>query len=465
MTTQVLRETPIALKPALSTRELLKPYSTLLALVVLMFLFELAGRIWTYEVKSMVLAALSGEEALDFGALGRSLASSLTSSEASFFTSRNLTNLSLQVAINGILAIGMTMVILTAGIDLGVGSVVALCGIGLGLAQAKWNWPLPLSLAFAAAIGASVGSVNGFLISRFRIPPFVVTLGFLVIARGLALIFSGSSAISPLSDEVQFLGGGFVTPWILVGALVLGLVVTKVFSRAPLRSSSGADTAARLAAAASATASGSGLDAAKTAPPVPAAAKADAAAAKQKSLLEYAVGGALFLALTGLALWAFFTDRGLPVPVLILIVCASIGIFVLQKTTFGRGLYALGGNETAALLSGIPVQRIKFTVYLIMGLLAGIAGIILSGRLNSATPTEGQLMELDAIAAVVIGGTSLQGGVGRIQGSIIGAFIIGVLNNGMDMLELSTDYQMVMKGLIIVFAVYSDSRSKRGVGR
>jgi ribose transport system permease protein len=135
---------------------------------------------------------------------------------------------------------------------------------------------------------------------------------------------------------------------------------------------------------------------------------------------------------------------------------------LLGRTTFGRGLYALGGNETAALLSGIPVQRIKFLVYVIMGFLAGLAGIVLSGRLNSATPTEGQLMELDAIAAVVIGGTSLQGGVGRIQGSIAGAFIIGVLNNGMDMLELSTDYQMVMKGLIIVFAVWSDSKAKKG---
>ncbi|MCA2961147.1 MAG: hypothetical protein IOD12_12910 [Silvanigrellales bacterium] len=441
MTTQVLRDTVTIKKPALSTRELLKPYSTLLALVVLMFLFELTGRVWTSEVKSMVLGALSGEAALDIDALGRSVLSSLTSTDAAFFTSRNLTNLTLQVSINGILAIGMTMVILTAGIDLGIGSVVALCGICLGLAQAKWAWPLPASLAFAAAVGASVGSVNGFLISRFRIPPFVVTLGFLVIARGLALIFSGSSAISPLSDEVQFLGGGFVTPWFLVGALVLGVVASTLFSRASLRSSSGADTAARLAASNTVQAE------VKTSP-------------KGASLVEWAVGGTLFLALASLALWTFFTDRGLPVPVLILIICAAIGMFVLQKTTFGRGLYALGGNETAALLSGIPVQRIKFTVYLIMGLLAGIAGIILSGRLNSATPTEGQLMELDAIAAVVIGGTSLQGGVGRIQGSIIGAFIIGVLNNGMDMLELSTDYQMVMKGLIIVFAVYSDSRSK-----
>jgi len=434
MTNHAMREPVTFYKPTQSVRDLLKPYSTLLALVILMVLFELTGRVWNSDVKSLVLGWVTGETAsLDIDATARALVRGLTSADATFFTSRNLTNLTLQVSINGILAIGMTMVILTAGIDLGIGSVVALCGIGLGVAQAKWNWPLPASLAFAAAIGASVGSVNGFLISSFKIPPFVVTLGFLVIARGLALIFSGSSAISPLSDEVQFLGGGFVTPWILVGVLTLGLVGGALFSKA----SRGTDKAAAASAAPKASASGAA------------------------SVVELVVGGVLFSGLSGLALWTFFTDRGLPVPVLILIICASIGMFVLGRTTFGRGLYALGGNETAALLSGIPVKRIKFTVYLVMGLLAGVASIVLSGRLNSATPTEGQLMELDAIAAVVIGGTSLQGGVGRIQGSIIGAFIIGVLNNGMDMLELSTDYQMVMKGLIIVFAVWSDSSKKK----
>lgn len=432
MNTQVMRETLTMKKSGGTPRDLLKPYSTLVALVVLMILFEIAGRVWTPDVKSQILGALAGEQALSFEALWSSLVGSLTSTEAAFFTPRNLTNLSLQVSINGILAIGMTMVILTGGIDLGVGSVVALCGICLGLAQAKWGWPLASSLALAAAVGTAVGGVNGFLISRFRIPPFVVTLGFLVIARGLALIFSGSSAISPLSEEVRFLGGGFVSPWTLVVLAVIGGGVGAFLSRS-------ASSAAN-------------KEVAK-------AARAEAPA--MAAVVEKLIPLALFSLLGGLTLWAFFSDRGLPVPVLILVVASAIGIFVLGRTTFGRGLYALGGNETAALLSGIPVQRIKFLVYVVTGFLAGVAGIILSGRLNSATPTEGQLMELDAIAAVVIGGTSLQGGVGRIQGSIIGAFIIGVLNNGMDMLELSTDYQMVVKGLIIVFAVWSDSRAKR----
>jgi D-xylose transport system permease protein len=430
MNTQVMRETMTFPKQSPSTKELFKPYSTLIALVVLMVLFELTGRIWNYDVKSQVMAWISGEAPLQWDALTHALTSGLTSTDAAFFTPRNLTNLSLQVSINGILAIGMTMIILTAGIDLGIGSVVALCGIFLGLAQAKWGWNLPSSLALAVAVGTAVGSVNGFLISKFRIPPFVVTLGFLVIARGLALIFSGSSAISPLSDEVRFLGGGFVSPWILVG---LGAVV----------------------------AIGGALMNRSQAQKQVTAAPAAVTAASSGDFLEKALPVVLFLLLGGMTLWAFFSDRGLPVPVLVLVVASAVGIFVLSKTTFGRGLYALGGNETAALLSGIPVQRIKFIAYVVMGFLAGVAGIILSGRLNSATPTEGQLMELDAIAAVVIGGTSLQGGVGRIQGSIIGAFIIGVLNNGMDMLELSTDYQMVVKGLIIVFAVWSDSRAKK----
>jgi len=439
---------PKALHSTLPFRDVIKPYSTLIALVILMVFFELAGRVWNSEVQSQVMGWVRGEQALNMDAIANGVVSGFGSADAAFFTARNLTNLSLQVSLNGILAIGMTMVILTGGIDLGIGSVVALCGICLGIAQAKWGWSLGSSLAMALAVGTAVGGVNGFLISRFKIPPFVVTLGFLVIARGLALIFSGASAISPLSESVQFLGGGFVSPWVLAALLVIGAGLTFFLSR---------DSSTRAAPSAeNAVGSPASADALQNE-----AVHRELRSHRTGGLLEKVLPAVMFVALGGLSLWAFFSDRGLPTPVLILVVGAALGMFVLGRTTFGRGLYALGGNETAAILSGIPVQRIKFLVYVFMGLLAGVAGIILSGRLNSATPTEGQLMELDAIAAVVIGGTSLQGGVGRIQGSIVGAFIIGVLNNGMDMLELSTDYQMVMKGLIIVFAVWSDSRAGR----
>jgi D-xylose transport system permease protein len=421
--------TPPAQMPNTSgIRDLFRPYSTLLALLLLMLIFELAGRVWNSDVQELVQGAISGESSLTFAELWQAILQGLTASDASFLSAHNLTNLTLQVSLNGILAIGMTFVILTGGIDLGVGSVVALCGVCLGLAQTKGGWSLPSSLMLAMAVGSGIGAINGFLISRFRIPPFVVSLGFLVIARGLALILSGSAAISPLADPIRFLGGGFVSTWVLVafGAL---LAFGSLYLQRGARSGTGETKESHQSAS--------------------------------TNWSEALVGGSMFCLLSGLILWVFFADRGLPVPVLILVLCAAAGIFVLSRTTFGRGIYALGSNETAAMLSGIPVKKLKASVYVVMGALAALAGIVLAGRLNSATPTEGQLMELDAIAAVVIGGTSLQGGSGRIQGSIIGAFIIGVLNNGMDMLELSTDYQMVTKGLIIVFAVWTDSRASR----
>jgi ABC-type xylose transport system permease subunit len=163
----------------------------------------------------------------------------------------------------------------------------------------------------------------------------------------------------------------------------------------------------------------------------------------------------------GFAFYCFMNDRGLPIPTLILFSFAGAGIFVLQKLPLGRYIYAIGGNEEASHLSGIPVKKVKWTVYAFMGFLAGTCGALLAARLNSAAPTEGQLMELDAIAAVVIGGTSLMGGLGTIGGSLIGAFLIGTLNNGMDILEVDSNYQMVIKGIIIIFAVWFDARQKQ----
>jgi ABC-type xylose transport system permease subunit len=189
----------------------------------------------------------------------------------------------------------------------------------------------------------------------------------------------------------------------------------------------------------------------------------EAAASPWRRALSPEVVLLAVVGLGGTLLFAF--DRGLPVPLTILVAVTLAGVFLSRATVFGRSLYAIGGNEQAAVLSGVRVPRVKLYVYTIMGLLAGVCGIILAGRLNSATPTEGQLLELDAIASVVIGGASLSGGVGGIVGSIIGAFIIGTLNNGMDMLEISSNWQMITKGIIIIFAVYSDARLRLGVRR
>jgi D-xylose transport system permease protein len=390
--------------------------SILYALVGLMIAFELLGRGLGYEVRDafsqMLDGSGSGKAVLD--ALGASFASP----DFAFLNARNLTNLTTQVAVNGILAVGMTLIILTGGIDLSVGSVVALSGIVLGLCDVRFGMP-GLAVGAAVLTGLLAGGVNGLFVARLRIPPFVISLGTLVIARGLALIFSNSSAIAPLSEPIRFIGGGFV------GATVVGVAYTAGIVAVPLQ------------ARRHGTGTGEAL----------------------RSFLDPQV--VLYSILGAGAIYVFNVDRGVPVPALLLGVLAACGIFLTQRTVFGRSLYAIGGNESAAVLSGLNVPSVKLRTYAIMGALAGVCGVILAGRLNSATPTEGNLLELDAIASVVIGGTSLQGGVGRIQGSIIGAFIIGVLNNGMDMLEISSNWQMVTKGLIIVFAVYTDARMRK----
>ena len=344
--------------------------------------------------------------------------------EGNFLDARNFTNLTRQISINAILAVGMTMVILTAGIDLSVGSVVALAGVVAGLLQVNLGlasmgaWGTALSVLACIGTGLLCGTVNGGLISVFKIPPFVISLGMMVVARGLALIFSNSSAISPMSPSFKFLAKGFVVKG-LTAALLVPLLVFWARS-IKKRLDSGA-----------------------------------------RSLTANLIAFTLEALCIAFPAWCFLSDRGMPLPTLYLITIAGVGIFLLRKLPFGRYIFAIGGNEEAALLSGINVTKVKWMVYSIMGALAGVTAVILTSRLNSATPTEGNLMELDAIAAVVIGGTSLMGGMGTIGGSIIGAFLIGTLNNGMDLMDIDSNYQMVIKGLIIIFAVWSDARTKQ----
>ena len=344
--------------------------------------------------------------------------------DGTFLSPRNLTNLSRQVAINGILAVGMTYVILTGGIDLSVGSVVALSGIVAGMLQvnhglAQWQGSgavggALLSILAAVFVGLLCGVFNAFMITRYRIAPFIITLSMMVIARGFALIFSNGAAISPLSDAFNYLGQGYLSTWptvILFGGLG-GWFVIKTLIK------------------------------------------------KNKSLPDYAAL-TLTLVLTGSAIWAFLGYRGLPLPVFIFGVLGLIGTAILQKTRLGRFVMAIGGNPEAAWLAGVPIRPITFGIYVALGGLAGLSGAILSARLNGSLPTAGELFELDAIAAVVIGGTSLQGGVGTVRGSILGAFFIGALNNGMSLLDVTEFYQKVIKGVIIILAVWFDTRQAR----
>ena len=339
-----------------------------------------------------------------------------------FFTPRNLTNLARQTTIVGIIAVGMTIVIIINGIDLSVGSIVGLSAIVVTLLmQSGVNIWLAILLTLFLT-GILIGLWNGFWIAHYNIPPFIITLGMMTVARGIALTLSGGGSV-PVTDPVfAEIGGGFFSVGfsMVVVLAILGFFFFSQYRDVQQKRQYGIEI-------------------------------------KRQELIttiEVTVLGGM------LTLYAF-TYRGLPYPVAIFAVIVFIGIFMLQNTKFGRRIYAMGGNEEAARLSGINIYRMKLIVYCIITVLSALAGILLASRLNGASPNLGNMFELDAISAVIIGGTSFSGGVGTIAGTVIGAFIISVLNNGMSLLEVPTFYQFIIKGLIIILAVWFDVLSKR----
>jgi D-xylose transport system permease protein len=346
----------------------------------------------------------------------------LALADPTFPTARNLSNVARQVTIVGIIGVGMTMVILIAGIDLSVGSVVGVAAVVVTLLMqyglAAWL-AVPVTLAI---VGGFIGLWNGFWIAHYRIPPFIITLGMLTIGRGVALSLSGGSSIPVADPSFAFLGSAYIPPaptlLLLAIAALAGLYALAKTWRESRKA---------------------GLPHFERDLP---------------GTIATAVGLLL-------AVYVFGTGDGLPVPVAIFVVIAALAIFVLGHTRFGRRLYALGGNEEAARLSGIDVYGTKIIVYVTVSLLSALSGILLASRLNGASPNLGTMFELDAIAAVVIGGTSLAGGSGTIGGTIIGALIIGVLNNGMSLLGVSSFYQLIIKGLIISLAVWFDVLQKK----
>jgi D-xylose transport system permease protein len=333
--------------------------------------------------------------------------------QGDFFTSRNITNLLRQASINGILACGMTLVIVTGGIDLSIGSLVAIAGVAVGVSQLHWDWASAgymgafASLALALGVGTIGGAVSGLLVSRLNIVPFVITLGLMVVARGLALIWSDGTSLSPVSESLGSMAGAYIDPGVS-GGLTLALVLTILYFN-------------------------------------------------RKSISEVIFP----VILLGFLAYSFFNYKGLPVLVVFLAIVACATIFMLSSTVFGRSVYAIGSNSKAAYWAGVSIRKNLFWVYTFMGFLAGLAGVLLTSRLNSADPNAGQLFELDAIAAVVIGGTSLKGGTGTVIGSLVGALTIAVLNNGMDLWGVPSFYQMVLKGVIIIGAVAMDSSQRK----
>jgi inositol transport system permease protein len=279
-----------------------------------------------------------------------------------FLSATNLMNIIRQMSIIGIIAIGVTPIIITKGIDLSSGSLIALVSVVVA-SVAQGDYPLIVPILAAVGVGLLVGLVNGTLIAKGMLAPFIATLGMMTAARGAAMLYSDGRPIGGLSESFTFIGQGIVF--------------------------------------------------------------------------------------------------GIPVPVIIFGLVGLITWVLLNKTKIGKYVYAIGGNEQAAVTAGINVSRIKLMVYAYAGLLGGIAGMILTSRIASGQPQAGVMFELDAIAAAVIGGTSLFGGIGTVGGTIIGALIIGVMNNGLDLLGVSSYWQQIVKGAIIVAAVYVDSRKNR----
>jgi len=279
-----------------------------------------------------------------------------------FFTLSNLLNIAQQTVINAIISVGMTVVIITAGIDLSVGSILAFSGVILGNLLHS-NVPLFFSLIIGITIGVIIGVINGAFIAYGRIPPFIATLGMMSIARGAALLFTGGKPVSNFSSDFRFIANGTICK--------------------------------------------------------------------------------------------------IPFPILLMIFIYIMTHIVLTRTRFGRYVYSIGGNEEASVLSGINVKKIKIYVYGISGMMCGISAIILTSRLNSAQPIAGIMYELDAIAATVIGGTSLMGGEGTIIGTFIGAFLMGVLRNGLNILDISAFIQQIIIGSVIIGAVFIDMMLKK----
>ena len=276
----------------------------------------------------------------------------------SFLTRQNMFNVLRQISTNLYMACGMTMVIILGGIDLSVGSIIALSGCVAAACVVRHNMPIPVGLLVGILLGTVFGMINGTIISKTTIPPFIVTLATMDVARGLAYVYTGGSPVRVVTKAWQFIGAGYI---------------------------------------------------------------------------------GIF-----------------PTPVVILVIILIITSLLMNNTKFGRHIYAVGGNVQAAHFSGISVRKVKFLVYSFSGLMAGIAGVVLASRMYSGQPTAGNGAEMDAIAAVVVGGTSMSGGSGKIGGTIIGALIIGFLNNGLNLLNVNSFWQYVVKGLVILLAVFVD---------
>jgi len=348
-----------------------------------------------------------------------------------FLDPRNFSNLIRQTAVTGVLAVGMLMVIITGQIDLSVGSLVGLAGGIAAIAQGWFEWGLVPSLAAGIGVAVAVGAFQGALTAYVNIPASIVTLGGLLAWRGVILGLSRGETIPLRLQPFKAIGQGYVgskVGWVIAVIAVLGIIVINL-SRNRARRAHGIG-----------------------------------ASSLRSTLIRVFVPSAVIVGFVYMMNSYEISPgvaAGIPNPVIIFLAIALAGAFLTQNTTFGRYLYAIGGNPDAARLSGINIRRHILAVFCIMGALTGVASIIYTARVGSASPDAGQLLELDAIAACVIGGTSLMGGRGTVFGAILGALIMASLDNGMSLKNVEPYMQNIIKGAILVAAVGLDMAGRK----
>ena len=343
----------------------------------------------------------------------------------------NLTNLVLQNSYIVIMALGMLLVIVAGHIDLSVGSVVGFVGALAAVLMVDYNWNFVPATIVCLIAGALIGAVQGYFVAFFRIPAFIVTLAGMLVFRGLNLAILNGQSVGPFDPNFQLLSTGFIPDWLhgqtmRTSSLVIGVIVAILLMVAKVRERVNQ--------------SKHGMES----EPYP-----------------FFIGkNVFFMALIVAFCWKLAGYKGLPNVLVVMALLMLFYDFVATRTTIGRRIYALGGNEKAARLSGVKTQWLSFYTFVNMGVLAAVAGMVFAARLNTATPKAGLGFELDVIAACFIGGASASGGVGKVLGAVIGAFIMGVMNNGMSILGIGIDYQQVIKGLVLLAAVFVDVYNK-----
>ena len=343
----------------------------------------------------------------------------------------NLTNLVLQNSYIVIMALGMLLVIVAGHIDLSVGSVVGFIGALAAVMMVHYDFNFITATVVCLAVGGLIGAAQGYFIAFFRIPSFIVTLAGMLVFKGLSLALLQGQSVGPFPDEFQRLSSGFIPDAfggtelrlssLLAGVLIaMALIYSKVRARAH-----------------------------------------QFRHGMEEEPFPFFIAKTLtFAAIIVYFCYLLASYKGLPNVLVVMAALMLLYDFVTSRTTIGRRVYALGGNEKAAKLSGIKTDRLSFYTFVNMGVLAALAGLVFAARLNTATPKAGTGFELDVIAACFIGGASASGGVGKVMGAVIGAFVMGVMNNGMSILGIGIDYQQVIKGLVLLASVFIDVYNK-----